>query len=33
MARILVVEDDDAIAAQDASTQSLIKFYRKNREF
>ena len=25
--------DDDALAAQDASTQSLIKFYRANREF
>ena len=28
-----ISQDDDALAAQDASTQSLIKFYRKNREF
>ena len=27
-----ISQDDDALAAQDASTQSLIKFYRKNRE-
>ena len=26
-------KDDDALAAQDPSTQSLIKFYRANREF
>mgnify|MGYP003607941461 CR=1 FL=1 len=29
----IVKQDDDALAAQDASTQSLIKFYRANREF
>ena len=28
-----ISQDDDALAAQDASTQSLIKFYRANREF
>ena len=28
-----ISKDDDALAAQDASTQSLIKFYRANREF
>ena len=28
-----ISKDDDALAAQDASTQSLIKFYRENREF
>ncbi len=27
-----ISQDDDALAAQDASTQSLIKFYRANRE-
>ena len=28
-----ISKDDDALAAQDPSTQSLIKFYRANREF
>ena len=28
-----ISQDDEALAAQDASTQSLIKFYRANREF
>ncbi|NEG95316.1 glucose-6-phosphate isomerase [Bifidobacterium sp. SMB2] len=28
-----ISKDDDALAAQDASTQSLIKFYREHREF
>ena len=28
-----ISKDDDALAAQDASTQGLIKFYRANREF
>lgn len=28
-----ISKDDDALAAQDASTQALIKFYRENREF
>ncbi|KAB8294380.1 glucose-6-phosphate isomerase [Bifidobacterium avesanii] len=28
-----ISQDDDALAAQDASTQALIKFYRANREF
>ena len=28
-----ISQDDDALAAQDASTQSLIKFYRANRVF
>ncbi len=28
-----ISKDDEALAAQDASTQSLIKFYRAHREF
>ena len=28
-----ISQDDEALAAQDASTQSLIKFYRANRKF
>ena len=28
-----ISKDDDALAAQDASAQGLIKFYRANREF
>ena len=28
-----ISKDDDALAAQDPSTQSLIQFYRANREF
>ena len=28
-----ISQDDEALAAQDASTQSLIQFYRANREF
>ncbi|PJM74019.1 glucose-6-phosphate isomerase [Bifidobacterium primatium] len=28
-----ISKDDDALAAQDASTQALIKFYREHREF
>ena len=28
-----ISQDDEALAAQDASTQGLIKFYRANREF
>ncbi|PWG59966.1 glucose-6-phosphate isomerase [Bifidobacterium catulorum] len=28
-----ISKDDDALAAQDASTQSLIRFYREHREF
>ena len=28
-----ISQDDEALAAQDASTQSLIRFYRKNRRF
>ena len=31
--RVLVAESDEALAAQDASTRSLINFYRKVREF
>ena len=29
----VISKDDDALAAQDPSTQSLIKFYRAHREF
>lgn len=28
-----ISQDDEALAAQDASTQSLIQFYRANRKF
>ena len=28
-----ISQDDEALAAQDASTQSLIRFYREHREF